>query len=71
MDHAPLDRMGQFFASFAAGQTRRQWRSNAWSPAAPQSFLPGRARGRRVFKTTIILDYLSDPYLRRRVRRGF
>ena len=40
-------------------------------PAAPRSLLPSDPRARpRVFKTEFILDYLSQPALRTRIRRG-
>ncbi len=65
------DRIGQFFASFAAGHTTASLalkRLLACGPR-PHFYRAGRALG-RIYKTIFILDDLTDPALRRRVRRG-
>jgi TnpA family transposase len=65
------DRMGQFFASFAAGQTTASVALKRLVACGPRNhFYRAVREAGRVFKTIFILDYLSDPYLRRRVRRG-
>jgi TnpA family transposase len=65
------DRMGQFFASFAAGQTTASVALKRLVACGPRNhFYRAVREAGRVFKTIFILDDLSDPYLRRRVRRG-
>lgn len=65
------DRMGQFFASFAAGQTTASVALKRLVACGPRNHFYRAVREvGRVFKTIFILDYLSDPSLRRRVRRG-
>ncbi len=65
------DRMGQFFAAFAAGHTTASIALKRLLACGPRNHLYRAVREvGRVFKTIFILDYLSDPRLRRRVRRG-
>jgi TnpA family transposase len=68
---AHWERMGQFFASFAAGQTTASVALKRLLACGPRNrfYRAVRELG-RVFKTIFILDYLTDPALRRRVRRG-
>jgi TnpA family transposase len=68
---AHWDRMGQFFASFAAGQTTASVALKRLLACGPRNHFYRAVRELgRVFKTIFILDYLTDPALRRRVRRG-
>jgi TnpA family transposase len=65
------DRMGQFFASFAAGHTTASMALKRLLACGPRNHFYRAVREvGRIFKTMFILDYLSDPRLRRRVRRG-
>jgi TnpA family transposase len=68
---AHWDRMGQCFASLAAGQTTASVALNRVLACGPRNHFDRAVRELgRVFKTLFILDYLPDPALRRRVRRG-
>src|SRR5262245_669590 len=63
--------MGQFFASFAAGQTTASVALKRLLACGPRNHFYRAVRELgRLYKTVFILDYLSDPALRRRVRRG-
>ena len=65
------DRMGQFYATLQSGHTTANValrRLNAMS-ARNQFYRANRELG-RVFKTEFILQYMSQPLLRRRIRRG-
>src|SRR5262244_448786 len=65
------DRLGQFFASFAAGHTTASVALKRLLGCGPRNhFYRAMRELGRVYKTIFILDYLSDPALRRRVRRG-
>jgi TnpA family transposase len=68
---AHWDQMGQFFASFAAGHTTASVALKRLLACGPRNpvYRAVRELG-RVYKTVFILDYLRDPHLRRRVRRG-
>jgi TnpA family transposase len=68
---AHWDQMGQFFASFAAGHTTASIALKRLLACGPRNhfYRAGRELG-RLYKTIFILDYLTDPALRRRVRRG-
>jgi TnpA family transposase len=65
------DRIAQFFASFDAGHTTASTALRRLVSYGPKNlfFRAVRELG-RVFKTEFILDYLSDPLLRRRTRQG-
>jgi TnpA family transposase len=65
------DRIGQFLASFAAGHTTAAVALKRLRACGPRKHCDraGRELG-RLDKTIVILDYLTDPALRRRVRRG-
>ena len=65
------DRMGQFFAAFAAGHTTASVALKSLLAYGPRNHFY-RAVGElgRLYKTIFILAYLTDPALRRRVRRG-
>ena len=65
------DRMAQFFASFDTGHTTASTALRRLVSYGPKNvfFRAVRELG-RVFKTEFILDYLSDPLLRRRTRQG-
>ena len=55
----------------AAGQTTASVALKRLVACGPRNhFYRAVREAGRVFKTIFILDYLSDPYLRRRVRRG-
>lgn len=65
------DRMGQFYASLESGHTTA---STALKRLAAYSgknhfYRANRELG-RVFKTEFILQYMSDPLVRKRIRRG-
>jgi TnpA family transposase len=63
--------MGRFFASFATGQTTASVALKRLLACGPRNHFYRAVRELgRVFKTIFILDYLTDPALRRRVRRG-
>ena len=65
------DRMGQFYASLQSGHTTASIalkRPNSMSPKN-EFYRANRELG-RIFKTEFILQYMSQPPLRRRVRRG-
>lgn len=65
------DRMGHFYATLQSGHTTANValrRLNAMSPKN-QFYRANRELG-RVFKTEFILQYMSQPLLRRRIRRG-
>jgi len=65
------DRIGQFFASFAAGHTTASVALKRLLACGPRNHVYRAVRELgRVYKTIFILDYLTDPALRRRVRRG-
>jgi TnpA family transposase len=65
------DRMGQFFASFAAGHTTASVALKRLLACGPRNHFYRAVRELgRVYKTLFILEYLTDPALRRRVRRG-
>jgi len=68
---APSDQMGQFFASFAAGHTTASIALQRLLACGPRNHFYRAVRELgRLYKTIFILDYLTDPALRRRVRRG-
>ena len=68
---AHWDRMGQCFASFAAGQTTASVALKRLLACGPRNHFDRAVRDLgRVFTTLFSLDYLTDPALRRRVRRG-
>jgi TnpA family transposase len=68
---AHWDRMGQFFASFAAGHTTASIALKRLLACGPRNHFYRAVRELgRLYKTIFILDYLTDPALRRRVRRG-
>jgi TnpA family transposase len=65
------DRMGQFYASLESGHTTASTalkRLNAFS--GKNHFYRANRELGRVFKTEFILQFLSDPATRQRVRRG-
>lgn len=65
------DRMGQFFASFAVGHTTASVALKRLIAFGPRNHFYRAVRELgRVYKTLFILEYLTDPRLRRRVRRG-
>jgi TnpA family transposase len=65
------ERMGQFFASFAAGHTAASVALKRLLACGPRNHFYRAVRELGwVYKTLFILDYLTDPALRRRVRRG-
>ena len=65
------DRMGQFYASLAAGHTTASvaLRRLASYSGKNHFYRANRDLG-RVFKTEFLLRYLSEPTLRTRIRRG-
>lgn len=65
------DRMGQFYASLELGHTTASvaLRRLIGFSAKNQFYRANRDLG-RIFKTEFILQYLSQPQLRRRIRRG-
>lgn len=65
------DRMGQFYASLEQGHTTASvaLKRLAGFTAKNHFYRANRDLG-RVFKTEFILQYLSEPQLRRRIRRG-
>jgi TnpA family transposase len=68
---AHWDRMGQFFASFAAGHTTASVALKRLLACGPRNHFYRAVRELgRVYKTLFLLEYLTDPALRRRVRRG-
>jgi TnpA family transposase len=63
--------MGQFFASFAAGHTTASVALKRRLACGPRHHFSRAVRELgRLYKTVCILDSLTDPALRRRVRRG-
>jgi TnpA family transposase len=65
------DRMGQFFASFAAGHTTASVALKRLRACGPRNHFYRAVRELgRVYKTIFILDDLTAPALRRQVRRG-
>ncbi len=65
------DRMGQFFASFAAGQTTESVALKRGMGYGPKNrFCRAVRELGRVFKSEFILDYLGQPVHRKRIRRG-
>ena len=65
------DRMGQFYATLKTGHTTANValkRLNSMSPKN-EFYRANRELG-RIFKTEFILQYMSQPLLRHRVRRG-
>ena len=65
------DRIGQFFAAFASGQTTASVALKRLVGHGPKNrFYRATRELGRVFKTEFILDYLSQPALRTRIRRG-
>lgn len=65
------DRMGQFYASLEQGHTTASvaLKRLAGFTSKNHFYRANRDLG-RVFKTEFILQYLSEPQLRRRIRRG-
>jgi TnpA family transposase len=65
------DRMGQFYASLESGHTTASVALKRLASYSKKNhfYRANRELG-RVFKTAFILDYMSQPPLRRRVRRG-
>jgi TnpA family transposase len=65
------DRMGQFYASLEQGHTTASvaLRRLVGYSAKNRFYRANRDLG-RLFKTEFILQYLSEPQLRRRIRRG-
>ena len=65
------DRIGQFFAAFASGQTTASVALKRLVGHGPKNrFYRATRELGRVFETEFILDYLSQPALRTRIRRG-
>lgn len=65
------DRMGQFYASLAAGHTTASVAlMRLASCSAKNHFYRANRDLGRVFKTEFLLSYLSEPQLRSRIRRG-
>ena len=65
------DRIGQFFAAFASGQTTASVALKRLVGHGPKNrFYRATRELGRVFKSEFILDYLSQPALRTRIRRG-
>jgi len=65
------DRIAQFFASFVAGNTTASVALQRLVSFGPRNrFYQATRELGRVFKTEFILDFLSQPGLRRRQRRG-
>jgi TnpA family transposase len=65
------DRIGQFFASFAAGQSTASVALKRLLACGPRNHFYRAVRELgRLYKSIFILDYLSDPQLRRRIRQG-
>ena len=65
------DRIGQFFASFAAGRSTASVALKRLLACGPRNHFYRAVRELgRLYKSIFILDYLSDPQLRRRIRRG-
>ena len=63
--------IGQFFAAFASGQTTASVALKRLVGHGPKNrFYRATRELGRVFKTEFILDYLSQPALRTRIRRG-
>jgi TnpA family transposase len=62
------DRMGQLYASLKTGHVTA---SVALKLQRQEPVLPRQSDLGRFFKTEFILQYLSEPELRRRIRRGF
>ncbi|MFC1714457.1 Tn3 family transposase [Candidatus Poribacteria bacterium] len=65
------DRMGQFYATLQSGHTTANValkRLNAMS--SKNHFYQANRELGRIFKTEFILQYMSQPSLRRRIRRG-
>jgi len=65
------DRMGQFYATLQSGHTTANValkRLNATS--SKNRFYQANRELGRIFKTEFILQYMSQPLLRRRIRRG-
>ncbi len=65
------DRMGQFYASLESGHTTASVALKRLASYSKKNhfYRANRELG-RVFKTEFILQYMSQPLLRRRVRRG-
>jgi len=65
------DRMGQFYASFENGHTTASTALKRLVGYSSQNYFyrANRELG-RIFKTEYILQYMSDPLLRKRSRRG-
>lgn len=65
------DRMGQFYSSLQSGHTTASVAlKRLVSYSAKNDFYKANRELGRIFKTEFILDYLSDPLLRRRIQRG-
>src|SRR5437879_13040941 len=65
------DRIGQFFASFAAGHTTASVALKRLLACGPRNHFYRAVRELgRVSKTIFILDYITDPGFRPRVRSG-
>jgi TnpA family transposase len=65
------DRMGQFYAALESGHTTASVAlKRLASFSSKNHFYRANRELGRVFKTEFILDYMSQPPLRRRVRRG-
>lgn len=64
------DRMGQFYASFENGHTAASKALKRLDGYSNQNYFYRANRElRRIFKTEYILQYMSDPLLRKRSRR--
>lgn len=65
------DRMGQFYASLEQGHTTASvaLKRLAGFSAKNRFYRANRDLG-RIFKTEFVLQYMSEPQLRRRIRRG-
>ena len=65
------DRMGQFYATLQSGHTTASVALKRLYSMSPknQFYRANRELG-RLFKTEFILDYMSQPNLRRKIRRG-
>ena len=65
------DRMGQFYATFKSGHTTASVAlKRLYSMSRRNQFYLANRELGRIFKTEFILDYMSQPPLRRQIRRG-
>lgn len=65
------DRMGQFYASLESGHTTASMAlKRLASYSGKNHFYRANRELGRIFKTEYILQYMSDPLMRQRIRRG-